>query len=117
MEKARLLKHARNRPLTAALSALSKFFSPRLRDSRALIPTPVPEATAIIRFCTGNARDTAARAFSPSRDTKILSTTLYMAWTSIEIIIGRDMVISSFLIGMVPILFSCSAGISESPHQ
>ena len=28
-------------------------------------------------------------------------------WTSMEIIIGRDMVTNSLLTGMVPILFSC----------
>ena len=32
------------------LIRLSCFFSPRLRDSRAFTPTPVPVATAIMRF-------------------------------------------------------------------
>ena len=36
----------------------------------------------------------------------MLSTTLYSACTSIEIIIGRAMLIKSFLTGIVPILFS-----------
>ncbi len=48
----------------------------------------------------------AARAASSIRETKILSIMLYMACTSMEMIIGRDMVISSRLIGMVPIRFS-----------
>ena len=32
------------------------------------------------------ARETAVKAFSLSRETKMLSTTLYRAWTSMEII-------------------------------
>ena len=40
------------------------------------MPTPVPVATAIIRFCAGNARDTAVRAFSLNCATNILSTML-----------------------------------------
>lgn len=69
-------------------------------------PTPVPEATAIIRFWIGNASETAVRAFSLICDTKMLSTTLYSACTIIEMIIGRDIVSSSFGMGMTPILFS-----------
>ena len=76
-----------------------------------MTPTPVPEATAIIRFWIGKASDTAVSAFSLMRDTKMLSTTLYNACTSIERIIGSDIVKRSFGIGMTPILFS-SLGIS-----
>ena len=55
---------ARNTPLTAAWLAVSKFFSPKLLESRALMPTPVPTATEIMRFWAGKARPTAARASS-----------------------------------------------------
>ena len=40
-------------------------------------------------------------------ETKTLSTMLYRAWTSMEMIMGRDMEISNLRTGMVPILFSC----------
>ena len=40
------------------------------------MPTAVPAPTAIIRFCRGNARETAFRASSLSWATKMLSTTL-----------------------------------------
>ena len=70
------------------------------------MPTPVPVATAIIRFCTGKARPTAFRAFSLSRETKTLSTMLYRACTSMLSIMGTDMLTSSLLTGSTPILFS-----------
>ena len=70
------------------------------------MPTPVPEETAIIRFCIGNASETAVNASSQIRDTKILSTILYIACTSMETIIGSAIVTSSLLTGMTPILFS-----------
>ena len=76
-----------------------------------MTPTPVPVDTAIIKFCTGNASDTAASAVSPSRATKMLSMILYKACTSMESIMGRDMVNSRRLMGMTPILFS--AGFPE----
>ena len=38
--------------------------------------------------------------------TKMLSTMLYRAWTSMEIIMGTDMLTSSLPTGMTPILFS-----------
>ena len=47
----------------ATLFACSNFFSPKDLESRAFIPTPVPTPTAIIKFCTGKASDTAVRAF------------------------------------------------------
>lgn len=50
--------------------------------------------------------ETAVRAFSESMATKTLSTILYNACTSMEIIIGRDMFSTSLPTGMVPILFS-----------
>ena len=73
-----------------------------------MMPTPVPTATEIIRFCTGKARETAFRASSLSLATKTLSTTLYSAWTSMEMTMGIDMVKSSLGTGMVPILFSAA---------
>ena len=94
-------------PLTAAFWAASWFCSPKDRERRALTPTQVPEETAIIRFWMGKAMDTAVKAFSPSCATKMLSIMLYIAWTSIERIMGRDMVINKGLTGMTPILF-CS---------
>lgn len=63
-------------------------------------------ATAIIRFCTGKARDTALSAFSLSLATKMLSTTLYNAWTSMDTMMGTDIEISSRFTGHTPILFS-----------
>ena len=72
----RQLMAASSRPFMAVRSTLSCSFCPRLRESRALIPTPVPTPTEIIRFCTGKARDTAFRASSLSLATNTLSTTL-----------------------------------------
>ena len=72
----RKLRALRNSPFIAVRSALAWLPSPRLLDSRALMPTPVPTATAIIRFCTGKASDTAFSASSLSCATKTLSTTL-----------------------------------------
>ncbi len=71
------------------------------------MPTPVPEAIAIISVWMGNARDTAVSASSLSLATNILSTILYRACTSMEIIMGKDIVISKRGTGMIPILFSC----------
>ena len=74
--KARKLMKARNRAWMATRLAFWKFFSPRLLERVALMPTPVPVATAIIRFCAGKARDTAVRAFSLIWATNMLSTML-----------------------------------------
>lgn len=92
--------------MLAVRSAFSKFFSPRDLESSAFIPTPVPAPTAIRSVCSGKAMETAVRAFSESMATKTLSTILYNACTSMEIIIGRDMFSTSLPTGMVPILFS-----------
>ena len=43
------------------------------------------------------------------RETKTLSTTLYRACTSIDSIMGIDMLSSSLLTGITPILFSLGA--------
>ena len=97
---------ARKMPVLAARSAFSCSLAPRDRESRAFMPTAVPAHTAIIRFCRGKARETAVRAFSLSRETKMLSTMLYRACTSMEIIMGMAMPASSRPTGCTPILFS-----------
>ena len=97
---------SRKTPLAAMVLALSYCFCPRVLDKKALIPTAVPTATAIIRDWMGKARDTARSACSSIRDTKMLSTILYRACTSMEIIMGRDMVIRSLSMDITPILFS-----------
>ena len=94
------------KPLLAIKLARSWFLSPKERETSALIPTPVPVPMAIIRFCAGNARETAVKAFSLICATNILSTMLYNACTSIEIIMGNAMEINSLLTGITPILFS-----------
>ncbi len=92
-------------------------FSPRHRESQAFTPTPVPTPTAIIRFCQGNARDTAVRASSLRLATKIESTTLYSACTSMETIMGTDMETSSRFTGWTPILFSFKSFAPFFPGQ
>jgi len=67
--------------------------------------------TAIITFCSENARETAVSALSLTWDTNTESTTLYSACTSIEIIIGTLSLISRGLMGMVPMMFSAGADI------
>ena len=93
-------------PLTAMRLACAGSFSPSARLISAFMPTPKPTANEISRFCIGNASETAVSAFSLILDTNTLSTTLYSAWTSIEIIIGTAMDSSSLLTGITPILFS-----------
>ena len=77
------------------------------------MPTPVPVPTAISSVWSGKASETAVSAFSDNLATKILSTMLYKACTSIEIIIGRDILNNSFPMGMVPILFSAGAAVYD----
>ena len=108
---------ARNSAWSAILLARSKFFSPRLLERAALTPTPVPVATAIIRFWAGNARDTAVSACSHTRDTNTLSTMLYRACTSIDAMMGRDMLMMSLEMGMVPNLFSFSMELLSPPYE
>ena len=108
-KKARKPKKKRKMPFTAAWLAPLKFFSPKLRDKSALTPTPVPTETAIIRFCTGKASETAVKASSLIRATKMLSTTLYKACMSMEAIIGTDIESNNLLTGIIPILFSVGA--------
>ena len=74
-------------------------------DSRIAVPS-VPPVTAIMKFCMGNASVTAVSAASSIRETKIESTMLYRACTSMENIMGVDIVRISRRTGMTPILFS-----------
>ncbi|CRH94145.1 Uncharacterised protein [Chlamydia trachomatis] len=68
----------------------SLFFSPKLLDNSEFEPTAAPIAKLIIKFCIGNAIETAVNAFSSIIDTNFESTILYKACISIEIIIGID---------------------------
>ena len=106
---------SRNIPCLATSFALSNFFSPRALDINALKPTPSPEKTPIIRFCIGNAVDTAVRPSMLNLDTNTLSTTLYIAWNNMDIIIGNDMDIRSFPSDITPILFSLFSPADGSP--
>lgn len=63
------------------------------------MPTPTPMEKALMSICMGKAMLTAARAFSPRRDTQMLSTMLYRAWTSMDRAMGREMLIKSFGMG------------------
>ncbi|MPM79687.1 hypothetical protein SDC9_126726 [bioreactor metagenome] len=60
----------------AVLLAVSNFFATKLFESKAFVPTPVPAATAIIKFCIGKAKDTEDNAFSLICATNALSTIL-----------------------------------------
>ena len=60
----------KNSPLWAERWASGRSLHPRLRDRSAFTPTAVPEATAIMKFCMGKARDTAVSASSLNWDTK-----------------------------------------------
>ena len=105
--KMTLLQAARKIPLEATSPTALKSFRPKFIANSALIPTPVPVEMAIIRFWMGKEIETAVRAFSLIRATKTLSTTLYRAVTSMDTIMGTDMVIMSRFTGITPILFSC----------
>ena len=99
---------ARKTPLLATRSARSRSPAPSARPIRALTPTAVPVARPIIRFCAGNASDTAVSACSLTRLTNQLSTMLYSACTSMDAMMGRDIFQISFVMGMTPSLFSFS---------
>lgn len=76
MAKTSQLQRESRMPFSAAAFASSKRRSPSLRESSELMPMPVPMPTAMMRFCTGKASDTAVSAFSPICATKMLSTML-----------------------------------------
>lgn len=63
-------------PVTAILEAPRSSRMPRVRESRAPVPTAVPTPTAIISICTGQAEDAAVSAASLQRATRMLSTML-----------------------------------------
>ena len=84
---------------------------PRLRDSAAFTPTPVPMHSASISICIGKASVSAFIALSPAftmpavsgmYDTNRLSTTLYSACTIIDSISGAPRRISRLGTGIVP---------------
>ena len=54
-------------PETRFASAVSR--RPRAREMSVLTPTPVPVPRPIMMFCAGNARDSADRQFSETRET------------------------------------------------
>ncbi len=66
---------------------------------------PVPIPTAISKFCIGNASETAVKALSLMRETKKLSTILYIACTSMEKIVGNDILKTRGNIFCTPIRF------------
>ena len=63
-------------PVWAVWKASSSLLSPRRLDMTEQTPTLVPTANEAMSICIGNARETAVRAFSLKRDTKMLSTML-----------------------------------------
>ena len=66
------------------------------------MPTPRPVLTAIISIWTGMTRDTAVKASALYRATKMPSTTLYSACTSMLTMMGTDTLGTSRLMGMAP---------------
>ena len=54
-KKMAYIQTLKNIPLPATLLTFSIFFSPKLFESKAFKPTPVPTPTAIIKICIGNA--------------------------------------------------------------
>ena len=100
--KSTLPRTSISRPFQAPRRAPSGLRSPRRRDSRLLIPVPMPVESAIISIWKGMARETAVRPLGSKRETKMLSTMLYSAWISMENIIGIDTLGTRRDIGMVP---------------
>ena len=95
-----------NSPFPAALFADSTSPSPSFFERTAFIPTLNPTVIQAIKLEIGVASDIAVSASCPSLDTKILSITLYNDDTSIDKITGTDILVNSFLIGKVSIMFS-----------
>nr|WP_242987019.1 MULTISPECIES: hypothetical protein [Blautia] len=60
-------------PLNAVEEALFLSFAPKAFAIIIFVPAPVPEAAAVIRVCTGNARDNAVRPLLLYRDIYTLS--------------------------------------------
>ena len=93
-------------PWAAADFTSFSSFAPNALAAQAFKPIPKPQDTAIIKFCSGKAMDTAVKASSLTLATYILSTILYKACISIEIIGGTDMEIKRGMTFFVPIAFS-----------
>ena len=85
-----------------------------LRMLSRMFPTVRAAATEIIRFWMGKTKVTAVRALSETLETKMESTTLYNACTSMEAIIGRDILTIRRFMGRIPILFSLRSFIISS---
>ena len=97
-------------PFVAVLSACSLFPCPSLLETSEQVPTAVPTEMPVTSIWNGKASASAASAFSPSAsiETNTLSTILYNASTSIDIIMGSDIFIISDGIGAVAIRVSLS---------
>ena len=108
--KTAVMTSARKQAFPATRLARSRSPCPRLLDSRAFAPTPVPMPTATISICSGKARVSAFSAASPFSfmlDTKALSTMLYTACSTMESTMGMPMDSISRLTGMTSILSGC----------
>ena len=60
---------ARATPMVAERLAFSALPEPKWMEMAEVMPTPIPMATEVEIFWSGNARDTAVRAWVPSLDT------------------------------------------------
>ena len=92
-------------PCRAAQSASSCMRAPRRRAMSELTPTAVPTAMAMTSCWSGNTSETAVRASCEYLATKMLSTMLYSALISMEIMAGSAMEKIRGTIFCVPILF------------
>ena len=113
---ARYITQAINRAFPAALSARSLSLCPSSLATRTFTPTPVPIPSATMSICAGKASVRAFRAASPFSfmfDTNALSTMLYTACKTIEIIIGIPIESISFLTGITAILSCFTFSISH----
>ena len=107
-------------PLPATLFTCSLLFSPRFLESNVFSPIPVPTPIAIIKIWIGNANVKAWFAIAPCSPmfvTNMLSTTLYNACRTMEIIIGNPIFQKSFFIGMSAILFCLTFSITSSFYK
>lgn len=55
------LSNDKRNPCSTKEEAFSSSEAPKALAIKIFVPTPVPEATAVIRVCTGKAKDKAAR--------------------------------------------------------
>ena len=97
--------------LLAAVEAACAAANLDVEALKGAAPCIGPE-TVLVSLMNGlGNEDKLVKAASPIWATKKLSTTLYIACTSMENIAGRDMAIISLKTGAVPILFSCTCSI------